>query len=71
MRAFCELEDVVTADTSVDDEVEKREWKKREAKANAIIDLTLSIYHLDHARKLASSVDVERYRRRPPTSPAA
>lgn len=56
--AFRELDDVVTDATPPVDEDRKHEWKKRDAKAKAIIGLTLSDDHLDHVRGLATAADM-------------
>lgn len=56
--AFRELDDVIT-DEGPPTEVDKLEkWKKRDAKAKAVIGLTLSDDHLDHVRGVSTAAEM-------------
>ena len=54
LLAFRELDGVITK-SAPSDEVELREWNKKDAKAKAVIGLTLNDDHLDHVRGVSSA----------------
>lgn len=56
--AFRELDDVVTDERPPTEVDELAKWKKRDAKAKAVIGLTLSDYHLDHVRGLSTAAEM-------------
>ena len=56
--AFRELDDLITEQTPPDDADEVLKWKKKDAKAKAVIGLTLSDEHLDHVRDAETAFEM-------------
>ena len=56
--AFRELEDFITEQTPPTDSDELLKWKKKDAKAKAVIGLTISDEHLDHVRDTETAFDM-------------
>lgn len=56
--SFRELEDVIADQEPPVDVDEFEKWKKRDAKAKAVIGLTLSDDHLDHVRGVETAMEM-------------